>query len=213
MPDSSLHKLSRGAVAPRGLHGVANPLKSGESPGSRRVPQDVIFSVRMNWQIKAVLPVVFVLLADCSCSLWRRSRCAIRERHIVLLVAERARSPFAPRCFSCSTYLVSVPWSNCRRKLPNSARADLTWLSALPGATTRSATRAATSIGWSQQLRESREEIEHLHRTQMSRAEHLATWESWLPVWRTRSEILWPELPESSRSSAVTCQRPAPRAP
>ena len=40
---------------------------------------------------------------------------------------------------------------------------------------TKSATWAGTSTAWCEQLRESREEIERLHRTQMSRAEHLAT--------------------------------------
>ena len=47
--------------------------------------------------------------------------------------------------------------------------------SALPRATTRLATWAATSTTWWRNLRPAAKEIQRLHQTQISRAEHFAT--------------------------------------
>ena len=132
-------------------------------------------SVRMNWQLKAILPVGFVLLAGLI--LFTLATVSLRDpdRHAVLIVAGAGAVAICAVSMFMLAYLVQRPMVELQEKIGQVSDGNLD--------VSVSFSRRNDEIGdlgrkfnhIMQQLRESREEIERLHRTQMSRAEHLAT--------------------------------------
>jgi hypothetical protein len=132
-------------------------------------------SVRVNWQIKAILPVVFVLLAGLL--LFTIASVSLRDsdRHAVLMAAGAGAVVICGVSISVLAYLVQRPMVELQEKVALISNGNLD--------VSVSFSRRNDEIGdlgrnfnrMMQQLRESRQEIETMHRTQMSRAEHLAT--------------------------------------
>ena len=132
-------------------------------------------SVRMNWQLKAILPVGFVLLAGLI--LFTLATLSLRDpdRHAVLIVAGAGAVAICAVSMLMLAYLIQRPMVELQEKIGLVSEGNLD--------VRVSFSRRNDEIGdlgrqfnhMMQQLRESREEIERLHRTQMSRAEHLAT--------------------------------------
>ncbi len=150
----------------------------GKPTASARSSQGEDFksrSVRMNWQLKAILPVGFVLLAGLI--LFTLATVSLRDpdRHAVLIVAGAGAVAICAVSMLMLAYLVQRPMVELQEKIGQVSDGDLD--------VRVSFSRRNDEIGdlgrqfnhMMQQLRESREEIERLHRTQMSRAEHLAT--------------------------------------
>jgi signal transduction histidine kinase len=129
----------------------------------------------MNWQLKAILPVGFVLLAGLI--LFTLATVSLRDpdRHAVLIVAGAGAVAICAVSMFMLAYLVQRPMVELQEKIGQVSDGNLD--------VSVSFSRRNDEIGdlgrkfnhIMQQLRESREEIERLHRTQMSRAEHLAT--------------------------------------
>jgi hypothetical protein len=129
----------------------------------------------MNWQLKAILPVGFVLLAGLI--LFTLATVSLRDpdRHAVLIVAGAGAVAICAVSMFMLAYLVQRPMVELQEKIGLVSDGNLD--------VSVSFSRRNDEIGdlgrkfnyMTQQLRESREEIERLHRTQMSRAEHLAT--------------------------------------
>jgi signal transduction histidine kinase len=117
--------------------------------------------VRINWQLKAVLPVAFVLLNGLLLFLLATVSLRNPERHAVLILV--------------LAYLVQRPMVELQEKMAQVGKGDLN--------ATVSFAKRNDEIGdlgrdfnrMLEQLRQNRQEIDRLHRTQMSRAEHLAT--------------------------------------
>ncbi|HWR15671.1 MAG TPA: ATP-binding protein [Terriglobales bacterium] len=132
-------------------------------------------SVRLSWEIKTLLPVVLALLNGVLLFVVATTSFADPERHAILLVAVIGALVI---CFVLIVTLALVirrPMLELEDKIGRVSEGDLT-------ATVEFARRndELGDLGRNfnlmvRQLRESREEIERLHRTQMSRAEHLAT--------------------------------------
>jgi len=132
-------------------------------------------SVRMNWQLKAILPVGVVLLAGLI--LFTLATVSLRDpdRHAVLIVAGAGAVAICAVSMFMLAYLVQRPMVELQEKIGQVSDGNL--------GVSVSFSRRNDEIGdlgrkfnyMMQQLRESREEIVRLHRTQMSRAEHLAT--------------------------------------
>ena len=132
-------------------------------------------SVRMNWQLKAILPVGFVLLAGLI--LFTLATVSLRDpdRHAVLIVAGAGAVAICAVSMFMLAYLVQRPMVELQEKISQVSDGNMD--------VSVTFSRRNDEIGdlgrkfnyMMQQLRESREEIERLHRTQMSRAEHLAT--------------------------------------
>jgi signal transduction histidine kinase len=132
-------------------------------------------SVRVNWQLKAILPVAFVLLAGLL--LFTLATVSLRdpERHAVLIVAGVGAVAICTVSIAALAFFIQRPMVELQEKiaLVSEGRLDVPV----------SFDRRNDEIGdlgrnfnhMLRQLRDSREEIESLHRTQMSRAEHLAT--------------------------------------
>jgi hypothetical protein len=131
--------------------------------------------VRMNWQLKAILPIAFVLLNGLLLFMLATVSWRDTERHTVLYVAGAGAVAICAAFLFVLTWFVQRPMVELQEQIARVGEGDLN--------VSVSFARRNDEIGdlgrnfnhMVRQLRESRQEIEHLHRTQMSRAEHLAT--------------------------------------
>ena len=131
--------------------------------------------LRINWEIKALVPIACVLLGGMLLFLLATLSWRDPERHTVLLVAGAGAVAICGALLVVLTYLIQRPMVELQQKIAQLGAGDL-------GASVSFAHRndEIGELGRNfnhmvEQLREAREELERLHRTQMSRAEHLAT--------------------------------------
>ena len=137
--------------------------------------KSVLKSVRLNWQLKAILPVAFVLLNGLLLFLLSTVSLENPLRHTVLMVAGAGAVAICAVLIVALAYVIQRPMVELQEKIELVGQGDL--------GVSVSFSKRNDEIGdlgrnfnrMVEQLRESREEIERLHRTQMSRAEHLAT--------------------------------------
>ena len=130
---------------------------------------------RINWELKALVPIACVLLGGMLLFLLATLSWRDPERHTVLLVAGAGAVAICGAFLVVLTYMIQRPMVELQEKIAQLGEGDLD--------VSVSFARRNDEIGdlgrnfnqMVQQLRESRQEIERLHRTQMSRAEHLAT--------------------------------------
>ncbi len=132
-------------------------------------------SVRVNWQLKAILPVGFVLLGGLL--LFTLATVSLRdpERHAVLIVAGAGAVVICAVSMFVLAYLVQRPMVELQEKMQQVSEGNLDVAVSFSQRNDEIGDLGRNFNHMMQQLRESREEIERLHRTQMSRAEHLAT--------------------------------------
>jgi len=132
-------------------------------------------SVRMNWQLKAILPVGFVLLAGLI--LFTLATVSLRDpdRHTVLIVAGAGAVAICAVSMFMLAYLVQRPMVELQEKIAEVSQGNLDVAVTFAQRNDEIGDLGRNFNHMMQQLRESRAEIERLHRTQMSRAEHLAT--------------------------------------
>jgi signal transduction histidine kinase len=132
-------------------------------------------SVRVNWQLKAILPVGFVLLAGLL--LFTLATVSLRdpERHAVLIVAGAGAVAICAVSMFVLAYLIQRPMVELQEKMEVVGRGNLDVAVSFAQRNDEIGDLGRNFNHMMQQLRESRDEIERLHRTQMSRAEHLAT--------------------------------------
>jgi signal transduction histidine kinase len=129
----------------------------------------------VNWQIKAVLPVAMVLLNGLLLFVLVTLSLGDPERNLVLVVATGGAVAVCAVMMMVLATVVRRPMIELQQQIAKLREGDLQ-------ATVNFADRNddVGDLGRDfndmvRQLRESREEIQRLHRTQMSRAEHLAT--------------------------------------
>jgi signal transduction histidine kinase len=158
----------RVAVRP-GDEGPATPVASSQGEGFR------VGSVRVNWQLKAILPVGLVLLAGLL--LFTLATVSLRdpERHAVLIVAGAGAVAICAVSMLVLAYVVQRPMVELQEKIGQVSDGDLNVEVSFARRNDEIGDLGRNFNHMMLQLRESREEIERLHRTQMSRAEHLAT--------------------------------------
>lgn len=141
----------------------------------RREANNALSSMRMNWQVKMVLPVAFVLLNGLLLFLLATVSLRDPERHEVLIVAGAGAVAICAAVLLALAYFVQRPMVELQDKIARLGEGDL---NVGVGFAKRNDEIGDLGRNFNRmvvQLRESREEIELLHRTQMSRAEHLAT--------------------------------------
>jgi len=142
---------------------------------SRQAEDSQLSSVRFNWQLKAILPVVFVLLVGMLLFIFATVSFRNVERHAILMVAGTGAIAICGVSIGALAFFIQRPMVELQEKMALVSEGDLD--------VAVSFSRRNDEIGdlgrnfnyMMRQLRESREEIDLLHRTQMSRAEHLAT--------------------------------------
>jgi signal transduction histidine kinase len=141
----------------------------------RRDNENGAHSVRVNWQLKTVLPVAFVLLNGMLLFMLATLSLRDPERHEVLFVAGAGAVAICAAVLIALAYFIQRPMVELQEKIERVGRGDL---NVGVGFAKRNDEIGDLGRNFNRmvvQLRESREEIELLHRTQMSRAEHLAT--------------------------------------
>ena len=158
----------RVAVRP-GDEEPTTPVASSQGEGFR------MGSVRMNWQLKAILPVGLVLLGGLL--LFTLATVSLRdpERHAVLIVAGAGAVAICAVSMLVLAYVVQRPMVELQEKIGQVSDGDLNVEVSFARRNDEIGDLGRNFNHMMLQLRESRAEIERLHRTQMSRAEHLAT--------------------------------------
>jgi len=149
----------------------SEPTKSPDSQG-----EDFrLGSVRVNWQLKAILPVGFVLLAGLMLFILATVSLRDPERHAVLIVAGAGAVAICAVLIVVLAYLIQRPMVELQEKMGQVSEGNLNVAVSFSQRNDEIGDLGRNFNHMMQQLRESRQEIERLHRTQMSRAEHLAT--------------------------------------
>ena len=147
---------------------------SGWSDGRQTEDLGLSF-VRVNWQLKAILPVGFVLLAGLFLFILATVSLRDPERHAVLIVAGAGAVAICAVLIIVLAYVIQRPMIELQEKMAQVSEGDLNVAVGFSRRNDEIGDLGRNFNHMMQQLRESREEIERLHRTQMSRAEHLAT--------------------------------------
>jgi two-component system, NtrC family, sensor kinase len=132
-------------------------------------------SVRVNWQLKAILPVVFALLIGLLLFIVATVSFRDPERHAVLMVAGAGAVVICGVSIGALAFFIQRPMVELQEKIALVSEGDLNVAVSFSRRNDEIGDLGRNFNHMMQQLRESREEIELLHRTQMSRAEHLAT--------------------------------------
>jgi signal transduction histidine kinase len=132
-------------------------------------------SVRVNWQVKTVLPVAFVLLNGLLLFLMATISLRDPERHQVLIVAGTGAVAICAAVMIALAYFIQRPMVELQEKIARVGLGDLDVSVNFAKRNDEIGDLGRNFNRMVQQLRESREEIDLLHRNQMSRAEHLAT--------------------------------------
>jgi signal transduction histidine kinase len=131
--------------------------------------------LRINWEIKALVPIACVLLGGMLLFLLATLSWRDPERHMVLLVAGAGAVAICGALLVVLTYTVQRPMVELQQKIAQLGAGDLNVAVSFARRNDEIGDLGRNFNQMVQQMRESRIEIERLHRTQMSRAEHLAT--------------------------------------
>ena len=130
---------------------------------------------RINWEIKALVPIACVLLGGMLLFLLATLSWRDPERHIVLLVAGAGAVAICGALLVVLTYTVQRPMVELQQKIAKLGGGDLGVSVSFAHRNDEIGDLGRNFNHMVEQLRESRVEIERMHRTQMSRAEHFAT--------------------------------------
>jgi signal transduction histidine kinase len=131
--------------------------------------------VRVNWEIKTILPVAFVLLVGLLLFLVSTVSLRDPERHAVLEVAGAGAVAICAVMLVALAYFIQRPMVELQEQIARVGRGDFEASVSFAKRNDEIGDLGRNFNRMVEQLRESRSEIESLHRTQMSRAEHLAT--------------------------------------
>ena len=155
-------------------HTAANSI-GPPAPAAETREEFRLGSVRVNWQLKAILPIGLVLLAGLL--LFTLATVSLRdpERHAVLIVAGAGAVAICAVSIFVLAFLIQRPMVELQEKMGLVSTGNLNVAVSFSERNDEIGDLGRNFNHMMQQLRESRQEIEHLHRTQMSRAEHLAT--------------------------------------
>ena len=131
--------------------------------------------ISIHWEVKALVPIACVLLGGMLLFLLATLSWRDPERHIVLLVAGAGAVAICGALLVVLTYTVQRPMVELQQKIAQLGMGDLSVSVSFAHRNDEIGDLGRNFNQMVQQLRENRNEIERLHRTQMSRAEHFAT--------------------------------------
>ena len=131
--------------------------------------------VRVHWQLKAILPVVLVLLAGLLMFTGATLSLGDLVRHRVLIVAGAGAVVICGVSIGVLAALIHRPMVELQEKMALIMGGNLDVAVSFARRNDEIGDLGRNFNSMMRQLRESRKEIETMHRTQMSRAEHLAT--------------------------------------
>jgi two-component system, NtrC family, sensor kinase len=131
--------------------------------------------LRLNWQLRALLPVLAVLLNGLLLFILATLSLESGERRTVLVVATVGAIAICAVLVLTLSIVFSRPMLELQDKIQRVRDGDLDVTVSFADRTDEIGKLGRNFNEMVAQLRESRAEIERLHNTQMSRAEHLAT--------------------------------------
>jgi len=172
-PRSRTGSFSTGEASDPAL--AAPQSASMDEIGARQAEDPELPWLRINWEIKALVPIACVLLGGMLLFLLATLSWRDPERHIVLLVAGAGAVAICGALLVVLTYTVQRPMVELQQKIAQLGGGDLNVSVSFAHRNDEIGDLGRNFNQMVTQLRESREEIERLHRTQMSRAEHFAT--------------------------------------
>jgi signal transduction histidine kinase len=129
----------------------------------------------VNLRFKAVLPVAGALLAGVLLFVWITLRLEPTARQIVILVAAAGAIVIPTLMLTVLAILIQRPLTELQEKIARVRRGDLAAEVHFDTQSDEIGQLGHDFNDMLRQLRESRDEVNRLHQTQMSRAEHLAT--------------------------------------
>jgi signal transduction histidine kinase len=132
-------------------------------------------SMRVNWQLKAIWPVLVVLLNGMLLFLLATLSLQDTERHRLLLIAGGGAVAICGVVIVVLVHTIQRPVVELQEQMERVGQGDLTASVSFAKRNDEIGDLGRNFNLMVQQLREGRDEIERLHRTQMSRAEHFAT--------------------------------------
>ncbi|HEV2470697.1 MAG TPA: ATP-binding protein [Candidatus Sulfotelmatobacter sp.] len=171
VPPSCTSSFSTGYPGNR----TSSPSAAPEEAAGRETQDSALPWLRINWEIKALLPIALVLLGGMFLFLLATLSWRDPERHLVLLVAGTGAVAICGALLVVLTYTVQRPMVELQQKIAQLGGGDLNVSVSFANRNDEIGDLGRNFNQMVRQLRESRDEIERLHRTQMSRAEHLAT--------------------------------------
>jgi two-component system, NtrC family, sensor kinase len=145
---------------------------SSQATLDRMAEQADIFG--LNWQIKAAVPIVFVLINGMLLFTLATVSWQNPQRHMVLVMAGAGAIAVCAALVIVLTYFIQRPLIELQEKIGRVGDGDLNVAVRFAKREDEIGELGRNFNRMVRQLRESREEIERLHRTQMSRAEYLA---------------------------------------
>lgn len=131
--------------------------------------------MRLNWQVKAILPVAVVLIGGVFIFVWESFAPAGPEAPHIITIAAAGGVVICGVMLAVLAVLVQRPLLELQQKIAQLRNGDLTVSASFAGRNDEIGDLGRDFNAMVQQLRESRSEIQRLHQSQMSRAEHLAT--------------------------------------
>ncbi len=131
--------------------------------------------LRVNWRLKAILPVLVVLVNGLLVILLVTLSLESPARHQVRVVAVGGAVVIFAVIVAVMSLLLQHPLRELQEKIARVRQGDLNVSVNFAGRNDDIGDLGRDFNEMVRQLRESREEIQRLYRTQMSRAEHLAT--------------------------------------
>ena len=138
-------------------------------------PAAAIRRMRISWEIKAVLPVALVLLNGLVLFVMSTVSLQRTERHAVLMLASAGAVAICAVMSVVLAILIQRPIVQLQEKIAQVGTGDLAVEVDFDKRNDEIGDLGRNFNRMVRQLRENREEIDHLHQTQMSRAEHFAT--------------------------------------
>ena len=132
-------------------------------------------SMRVNWQLKTIWPVAVVLLAGMLLFLLSTLSFRDPDRHRVLAIAGAGAVAICGVVIVVLASKIQRPMIELQEQMERVGEGDLSASVTFARHNDEIGDLGRNFNRMVEQLRESREEIELLHRTQMSRAEHFAT--------------------------------------
>jgi signal transduction histidine kinase len=161
---------STSSLADSSANGGLEPAVSNAEPDDPELPW-----LRITWEIKAMLPIACVLLGGMLLFMLATLSWRDPERHTILLVAGVGAVAICGALLVVLTSMVQRPMVELQQKIAQLGHGDLNVSVSFSQRNDEIGDLGRNFNHMVEQLRESHEEIERLHRTQMSRAEHLAT--------------------------------------
>ena len=171
-----------GRIGPEGLDRTIALLSSrpaddnaGVALAAAAEDENAVSLMRVNWQLKTIWPVAVVLLAGMLLFLLSTLSLQDTERHRVLVIAGAGAVAICGVIIVVLASTIQRPMIELQEQMERVGEGDLTAAVNFARRNDEIGDLGRNFNRMVQLLRESREEIERLHRTQMSRAEHFAT--------------------------------------